>query len=81
MTPQEVCAYIKLCDPPQNIDSTRKTHFGEKIIAVPKNDVEGKQACALCEYILHYIQQAITNPKAEAGYNISLLNLSIYTTS
>ncbi|XP_001603446.1 uncharacterized protein LOC100119722 [Nasonia vitripennis] len=63
MSPQEVCAYIKLCDPPQ--DSKPQASFGEKIIAVPKNDVEGKEACALCEYVLHYLQQAITNPKAE----------------
>lgn len=63
MSPEEVCAYIKLCDPPK--DSEHQASFGEKVVAVPKNDVKGKQACALCEYVLHYLQQAITNPKAE----------------
>lgn len=27
--------------------------------------VEGKQTCALCEYILHYIQNTISNPVTE----------------
>lgn len=61
LTPQEVCAELKLCDQPQE----PKLSFGQKVIAVPKNDVEGKQTCALCEYVLHFLQQAITNPKAE----------------
>lgn len=60
MTPQEVCASLKLCDKTK-IQST----IGEKVVAVPQDNVEGRQYCALCEYVLHYLQQAITDPKAE----------------
>lgn len=60
MTPQEVCASLKLCDETQT-----KSTIGEKIVAVPQDNVEGRQACALCEYVLHYLQQVITDPKAE----------------
>lgn len=72
MTPQEVCAYLKMCDSAKNVDDKSKPTAEKKIIAVPRNDVEGKQACALCQYVLHYIQQAITDPKAE-------VNLGLYT--
>lgn len=27
--------------------------------------VEGKESCAFCEYVLHYIQEAITDPVTE----------------
>ncbi|XP_014225050.1 uncharacterized protein LOC106651173 [Trichogramma pretiosum] len=64
MSPQEVCTSLKLCDPP-NVVIKPKLPFGERVIAVPKNDLEGKQMCALCEYVLHYIQEAVTDPKAE----------------
>lgn len=30
-----------------------------------ENSVSGAKTCALCEYLLHYIQQAITNPTTE----------------
>ncbi|CAB0040365.1 unnamed protein product [Trichogramma brassicae] len=64
MSPQEVCTSLKLCDPP-NVVIKPKLPFRERVIAVPKNDLEGKQMCALCEYVLHYIQEALTDPKAE----------------
>ncbi|KAJ8681335.1 hypothetical protein QAD02_017122 [Eretmocerus hayati] len=63
LTPEQVCAEFKLCE--QQQVSLPRLHIGEKIVAVPKNDVEGKETCALCEYVLHFIQQAITDPKAE----------------
>lgn len=34
--------------------------------------VQGKEACALCEYLLHYIQDTITNPTNEVT-NIKIL--------
>lgn len=36
---------------------------------------QGKETCALCEYILHFIQEAITNPTTEV---INLEYLFIY---
>lgn len=30
-----------------------------------KGDVNGKTTCALCEYVLHYIQDSVTNPAME----------------
>ncbi|XP_012276553.1 prosaposin [Orussus abietinus] len=34
-------------------------------LSLPNMDVKGKETCALCEYFLHYVQQAITNPTTE----------------
>lgn len=28
-------------------------------------NVNGKTTCALCEYVLHYIQDSVTNPQTE----------------
>ncbi|KAJ8674866.1 hypothetical protein QAD02_010652 [Eretmocerus hayati] len=61
--PEEVCADLKLCDP-QEV-SLPKLPIVQKNFAVPKNDVESKETCALCEYVLHFIQQALTDPKTE----------------
>lgn len=36
---------------------------------------QGKETCALCEYILHFIQEAITNPTTEV---INIEYLFIY---
>ncbi|XP_058789461.1 uncharacterized protein LOC131663220 isoform X2 [Phymastichus coffea] len=65
MTPQEVCVSLQFCDRSQRANHKSKLFFQDKIVAIPQNDVEGKQACAFCEYVMHYIQQAITNPKSE----------------
>lgn len=73
ISPQEVCASLKLCDPAKNIDNESESHVEKQIVAVPRNDLEGKQACALCEYALHCIQQAITNPRAEVNYHFHFL--------
>lgn len=35
------------------------------IIGAPQMDLEGKKECAFCEYLMHYLQQAITNPTTE----------------
>lgn len=35
--------------------------------------VNGKEACALCEYLLHYIQDIVTNPATEVK-NIKIYN-------
>lgn len=72
MTPQEVCSTLKLCDPTQNSDHKSKLFFEEKVVAVPQNNVEGKQACALCEYAMHYLQKVITDPKATVCGNFLL---------
>lgn len=39
----------------------------ERIMPIPtlQGQVNGKQTCALCEYVLHYVQQAITDPATE----------------
>ncbi|EFN88386.1 prosaposin [Harpegnathos saltator] len=40
----------------------------ERLVSFPLlqvEGVEGKEACALCEYLLHYIQDAISNPVTE----------------
>lgn len=40
----------------------------ERLVPLPLlqvEGVEGKEACALCEYLLHYIQNAISNPVTE----------------
>lgn len=34
-------------------------------LALPNMDVEGQKTCAFCEYLLHYLQQAITSPTTE----------------
>lgn len=64
LTPEEVCESLKLCDP-KNLAAQRPLF--QKIVAVPKMDAEGKETCALCEYVLHFLQQVITNPKAEVS--------------
>jgi saposin len=76
MAPHEVCSYIKLCE--KTVEGKQKLSFGQNIVAVPQNDFQGKQACALCEYLLHYIQQALTDPKTEVlklFYNFILFSL------
>ncbi|XP_066593748.1 prosaposin [Prorops nasuta] len=35
------------------------------ILMAPEMDVKGKETCAFCEYLLHYIQQAISSPATE----------------
>ncbi|XP_076239363.1 prosaposin isoform X2 [Calliopsis andreniformis] len=41
----------------------------ERLVPFPLSEdgigVRGKESCALCEYVLHYIQDAVTNPTAE----------------
>ncbi|XP_011501216.1 PREDICTED: uncharacterized protein LOC105364885 [Ceratosolen solmsi marchali] len=65
LKPREICSYIKLCDHSQSTENKQRLSIGPTDIAVPQNNLQGKEACALCEYILHYIQQAITSPEAE----------------
>lgn len=35
------------------------------IVGAPQMNIEGQQTCAFCEYLLHYLQQVITNPSTE----------------
>ena len=76
MSPQEVCVSLKLCSP----ENKSKSNSEIKIVAVPQDDVEGKQSCALCEYILHYIQTLITDPKIEVAQSFNLLYVFHYLT-
>lgn len=39
--------------------------------------VNGVKTCELCEYILHYVQDAITNPITEV-MNINFMNVYTY---
>jgi hypothetical protein len=32
--------------------------------------INNKNVCVFCQYFLHYVQQAITNPKTEVLYDI-----------
>ncbi|XP_014208799.1 uncharacterized protein LOC106639616 [Copidosoma floridanum] len=64
MSAEEICETLKLCKPSKTI-KRHEIHIGDKIDAVPKNDLEGKQKCLLCQRVLHFIQKAITDPKAE----------------
>jgi len=40
--------------------------------------VNGTKACTLCEYLLHYIQDTITNPVTEV---INIRKLNVYVNS
>lgn len=47
----------------------------ERLMPLPllqEESVHGKEACALCEYLLHYIQQSLTDPTNEV-INIKIL--------
>ncbi|XP_015590045.1 prosaposin [Cephus cinctus] len=35
-------------------------------LGLPQTGAQGKQTCALCEYFLHYVQEAITDPVTES---------------
>lgn len=37
--------------------------------------IENKQACALCEYILHYIQETVSSPATEV-INLKIIKFS-----
>lgn len=42
--------------------------------------VNGKEACALCEYLLHYIQDTVTDPANEV-INIQILIFIVFSNS
>ncbi|XP_033224393.1 prosaposin [Belonocnema kinseyi] len=44
----------------------QRIHTPFSSLAFPVMDVKGKTTCAFCEYVLHYVQQAITTPSTEA---------------
>lgn len=49
----------------------------ERLVPYPllqAESVEGKEACTLCEYLLHYIQNAVSNPVTEVTYNLNNKN-------
>lgn len=41
------------------------------LLAGPQWDVQGQKTCAFCEYLLHYIQEVITNPATEVCSKLS----------
>lgn len=40
-------------------------------------NINGKTSCALCEYVLHYIQDSVTNPATEVIYFKMLIYILI----
>jgi len=53
----------------------------ERLIPYPllqAQSVNGKEACVLCEYVLHYIQNVVTDPTNEViDYDMLILILRI----
>lgn len=39
--------------------------LGPSTLSFVNTDVEGQKTCAFCEYLMHYLQQVITNPSTE----------------
>lgn len=37
-------------------------------LAFPVMDVQGKETCALCEYMLHFLQEELSKPSAEVKW-------------
>ena len=45
-----------------------RIHAPFSSLAFPQMDVKGRTSCAFCEYLLHYLQQAITTPSTEVTF-------------
>lgn len=68
-TAEEICEELKFCEKPKT--SQRPTtmitesSIDDKTIAVSENKLKGEEMCALCEYLLHFLQEEITDPMNE----------------
>lgn len=52
----------------------QRIHTPFSSLAFPQMDVKGRTTCAFCEYLLHYLQQAITTPSTEVSF-LEIINL------